>query len=111
MSSNELRIWYLLVDASGNTFKNATADKVSVPSDAIIDDLRKAVKQKNDAILPNVVVAQLKVLKCKDELSSEPLKNSVVWANLKKMPCWYWYPHQTAKHLKSWICPSIPILQ
>ena len=73
MYSNELRIWYLLVDTSGNAFKNATTDKMSVPSGADIADLRDAVKVKNDAILPNVVAAQLKVFKNKDALSSEPL--------------------------------------
>ena len=72
MSSNELRIWYLLVDTSGNAFKNATADKVSVPSDADIADFRKAVKAENVNKLAGVA-AQLKVFKNKDALSSEPL--------------------------------------
>ena len=69
MASNELRIWYQLVDASGNAFKNATADKVSVPSDAD----RKAVKAENTNDLAYVDASDLKVFKNKDELSGEPL--------------------------------------
>ena len=82
MASNELRIWYLLVDASGNAFKDATADKVSVPSDADIADLRKAVKAENVNKLAGVDASDLKVFKHKDGLSGEPLKNSVAGTGL-----------------------------
>ena len=70
MASNVLRIWYLLVDASGNAFKNTTADKVSVPSDA---DIGRSVKTKNTKDLASIDSCHLRVFKNKDALSGEPL--------------------------------------
>lgn len=57
MASNELQIWYLLVDANGYAFKNSTVGKVSLPSNAIVCDIRNAVKAENAGGLLNGIDA------------------------------------------------------
>eukprot|EP00158_Paraphelidium_tribonemae_P009932 Partr_v1_DN29002_c1_g4_i6_m58976 putative crinkler (CRN) family protein len=77
-SSQQLQIWYLLVQADGSAFKNSSADKVYVPSTADIADLRKAIKAENANKLANVDSSDLKVFKNKAELdASKPLGNSL----------------------------------
>ena len=67
MASNELWIWYLLVDASGNAVKNASAASVQIPSTTIIDNLCKAVKAENDQ--PGYLTSSLTLL---SELKTNP---------------------------------------
>ncbi|KAI3654048.1 hypothetical protein MP228_000767 [Amoeboaphelidium protococcarum] len=73
MSSDQQRIWYSLVQADGTPFGNSTAATVRMSINQIIDDLRKAVKAENEAILPNVVASQLKLFKSKADLTGEPM--------------------------------------
>ena len=76
------KIWYLLVLADGSAFNNSSAARVSAPTDAIIDDLRKAIKAENANKLANVDASDLKVFKNKAELSGEPVDEETLVGDL-----------------------------
>ena len=62
MSSAE-RVWFLLVDSKGAEYMGATADFVRLPEDAIVADLRKAVKLENPNKLADVDSSNLAVFR------------------------------------------------
>jgi serine/threonine protein kinase len=79
-------IWFLLVDSDGLPYKRTTADFVSLPSAAVVAQVRDAVKAKRTNKLSLVDAADLLVYKNKvafdkrnatvDEGKGEPLKPS-----------------------------------
>jgi len=81
MSSGQ-QIWYLLVLADGSAFNNSTADIVSVPHDALIVHLRKAIKKENANDLATVDARNLKVFKNKVDLSGEPIDEEMLVSDL-----------------------------
>jgi hypothetical protein len=79
---SQLRIWYSLVQADGKPFSNSTVASVLVPSSAIVDDLRKAVKAENVNDLAKVDARRLKVFKDKEDLNGEPLDEEFLASDL-----------------------------
>jgi len=60
-----------LVDSSGVSYKESSSTRVTVDDDAIIDDLRKAVKQENPQIPTTIGPAQLLVYKTREDLDNK----------------------------------------
>ena len=66
MSPPPTLVWFLLLDsATGEPYKETSADKVSVSSSADVADFREAVHLKNSSILTGIDSSQLVVFKNK----------------------------------------------
>ena len=61
----QIKVWYKLVDSNGAAFKGSSADQVTLDDDAIVVDLRDAIKNKNTTDLVNVDARRLTVFKTK----------------------------------------------
>lgn len=80
---NTMKIWYFLVDSQGSAYKGCTHARVAVEEDAIVDDVRDAIKFKDNDILPNTSAGQLTLYKSKQDFDintpitklSTPAKN------------------------------------
>ena len=71
MAQITMKIWYFLVDILGNAYKESTPDTVTVQEDAMVVDVRKAIKIENNDILPNTSPGQLIVYKSKQDIGNE----------------------------------------
>ena len=61
-----MKIWYLLVDDHGKSFKNSSAAKVEVQDDADVADFKDAVYLKNSNDLSHCSAARLRVFEIAD---------------------------------------------
>lgn len=58
--------WFILVDSDGQPYKGSTVDKISVPPNADVADLRSAIKLECKEILGDITASRLKTFKNKD---------------------------------------------
>jgi hypothetical protein len=58
--------WFRLVDSDGNSYKGHTAEKIPVPLNADVSDLRKAIQLVSKEILGDITLARLKTFKNKN---------------------------------------------
>jgi hypothetical protein len=56
-----IKVWFQLVDSTGNSYNGTTADKVSLSTDADVIDFRDAVKGKHSNKLASVDADELVV--------------------------------------------------
>ena len=78
-----MKCWIRVVDSQGAGYKGSTATRVTVDDDAIIDDLRDAVKLRHPQIPTTIGPSQLTVFKSVDDIhNSQPLKGSFTISGL-----------------------------
>jgi hypothetical protein len=67
----QMKCWVQIVDSHGAIYKDSNATRVTVDDDAIVDDLRDAVKVKNSNDLAHIDARNLTVYKNKADLDNK----------------------------------------
>jgi hypothetical protein len=78
LSSSEklkMKCWVQIVDSHRVSYKESSATRVTVDANAIIDDLRKAVKAENPTILSSIEASQLTVYATKADRENKQSLN------------------------------------
>ena len=65
-----VKIWFILVDSFGNSYRGKSLDHVNLPRTADLQDLKKQIKTENNPIMPDIVPSHLRVYKSKDSFTA-----------------------------------------